>query len=89
MSPGSSWQGHMLHLTCCSQEREGVFSGGAEVALSRGLELINRQLLLTPLINREALHNSLPPSVLCFSSQIIKKQPQEEQSHTYFLTRRV
>lgn len=62
------------------------FSGGAEVALSRGLELINPQLLLTPLINREALHNSLSPSVLCFSSQIIKNQPQEEQSHTYFLT---
>lgn len=80
MWPGSSWQGH---LTCCSGAG-GVFSGGSEVALSRGLELINPQLLLTPLINREALHNSLPPSVLCFSSQIIQKQPQEEQSRTYF-----
>lgn len=66
MWPGSSWQGHALHLTCCSLEREGVFSGEAEVALSQGLEPINPQLLLTPLIDREALHNSLLPSVLCF-----------------------
>lgn len=66
MGPASSWQRHTLHLTGCSQQREGGFSGGAEVALSRGLELINPQLLLTPLINREALHNSLPPSVLGF-----------------------
>lgn len=36
--------------------------GGAEVALSRGLELINPQLMLTPLINGETLRNSSTPA---------------------------
>lgn len=60
MWPRSSWQGRTLDLTHCSQAREDDF-GGAEVALSRGLELINPQLLLTPLINGETLRNSSTP----------------------------
>lgn len=65
MWPRSSWQGiHVAFDVLFTGVRGWFFLGGvveAEVALSRGLELINPQLLLTPLINREALHNSLPP----------------------------